>query len=93
LFGAQFATADAAAPSFKGRFPWAIIILDFVCFEHRLVVEIDGPSHEAQEQRLADQNRDVWLREQGFRVLRLQNELVIASTELAMARIRDALTK
>ena len=63
------------------------------CFKHRLVVEIDGPSHEAQEQNLADQNRDVWLREQGFRVLRLQNELVIASTELAVARIRDALTK
>jgi very-short-patch-repair endonuclease len=41
----------------------------------------------------ADENRDAWLREQGFRVLRLPNELVIASTELAVAPIRDALAK
>jgi len=67
-------------------------ILDFVCFEHRLIVEIDGPSHDVLEQRLADEVRDVWLRDQGFRVLRLPNGLVIAPTELAVARIRDAMT-
>jgi very-short-patch-repair endonuclease len=66
-------------------------IVDFVCFEHRLVVEVDGPSHQVAEQRLADKARDAWLREQGFRVLRLPNELVFASTELAVARIRVAL--
>jgi very-short-patch-repair endonuclease len=33
-------------------------ILDFVCFEHRLIVEIDGPSHDVLEQRLADEVRD-----------------------------------
>jgi very-short-patch-repair endonuclease len=64
---------------------------DFVCSGRRLIVEIDGPSHDVQAQRLADEGRDVRLREQGFRVLRLPNELVIASTELAVARIRDAL--
>jgi Protein of unknown function (DUF559) len=31
--------------------------LDFVCFEHRLVVEIDGPSHQVRQQRLADEMR------------------------------------
>ena len=31
---------------------------------------------------------DVWLQDQGFQVLRLPNELVIASTELAVARVR-----
>jgi len=76
---------------FQRQVPLGNHIVDFVCFEHRLIVEIDGPSHEVQEQRLADEGRDVWLREQGFRVLRLPNELVIASTELAVARIRDAL--
>ncbi len=69
-----------------GRF-----IADFVCFGRRLVVEIDGPSHQNEEQRPADLARDAWLREQGFRVLRLPNELVIGSTELAVARIREAL--
>jgi very-short-patch-repair endonuclease len=78
---------------FQRQVPRGNHILDFVCFERRLVVEIDGPSHEITEQRLADEDRDAWLGEQGFRVLRLPNELVIVSTELAVARIRDAMTK
>ena len=68
-------------------------IVDFVCFEARLIVEIDVPSHQAPARRLADAARDAWLRGQGSRVMRLPNEIVIASTELAVARIRDALRK
>jgi len=77
---------------FQRQVPLGNFILDFVCFERRLVVEIDGPSHAVPAQRLADETRDAWLREQGFQILRLPNELVIASTELAVARIRDAMT-
>src|SRR5208282_3254350 len=77
---------------FQRQVPLGNFILDFICFERRLVVEIDGPSHAVPEQRLADETRDAWLREQGFQVLRLPNELVIASTELAVARIREAMT-
>jgi len=43
------------------------------------------------KQQADDRERDAWLRDQGYRVLRLPNELVIASTELAVARIRAAL--
>jgi len=67
-------------------------IVDFVSFDRRLIVEIDGPTHESAEQRTKDHERDAWLREQGFQVLRLPNELVIASTELAVARICAALS-
>ena len=66
-------------------------IVDFLCAQHRLVVEIDGPSHASLEQQARDRERDAWLGEQGYRILRLPNELVIASTELAVARIRAAL--
>ena len=68
-------------------------LVDFVCFERRLVVEIDGPSHDSEEQKAADAARDAWLSRQGFRILRLPNELVIGSTELAVARISAALTE
>jgi very-short-patch-repair endonuclease len=66
-------------------------IVDFVCFERRLVVEIDGPSHDSKERKAGDAVRDAWLRAERFRVLRMPNELVIGSTELAVARIRAAL--
>jgi very-short-patch-repair endonuclease len=67
-------------------------IADFVCYERRLIVEIDGPSHESAEQQAKDRARELWLQEQGFRILRLPNELVIASTELAVAHIRAGLS-
>jgi very-short-patch-repair endonuclease len=66
-------------------------IVDFVCFERRLVVEIDGPSHGSPTAVQSDRARDVWLSAQGFRVLRLTNELVIGSAELAVVEIRRAL--
>jgi len=67
--------------------------VDFVSFGRRLVVEIDGPSHQSEEQRAADAARDAYLSRQGFRILGLPNELVIGSTELAVARIRAALAE
>ncbi len=76
---------------FQRQVPLRAYIVDFICFERCLVVEIDGPSHDDAERIAADRLRDAWLQEQGFRVLRLPNELVIGSTELAVARIRDAL--
>jgi very-short-patch-repair endonuclease len=66
-------------------------IVDFVCFERRLIVEVDGPSHDDADQQAKDRERDAWLREHDYRVLRLPNGLVIAATELADTRIRAAL--
>jgi very-short-patch-repair endonuclease len=45
-------------------------IADFVCLRHRLIVEADGPTHDAS---LHDAERDAFLREQNFRVLRFAN--------------------
>jgi very-short-patch-repair endonuclease len=76
---------------FRRQTPIGNYIVDFLCFERRLIVEIDGPTHEDEEQRRKDRERELWLKEQGYRVLRLQNELVIASTALAVEQIRVAL--
>ena len=45
-------------------------IADFVCLRHRLIIEADGPTHDAS---LHDIERDAFLREQNFRVLRFPN--------------------
>ena len=44
-------------------------IADFVCLRHRLIVEADGPFHDAER----DAIRDAWLTAQRFRVLRFSN--------------------
>src|SRR5215212_1175803 len=45
-------------------------IVDFVCLEARLVVEIDGPLHERENRKQKDALRQRWLEQEGYRVLR-----------------------
>jgi len=60
---------------FKRQQPIGAYIVDFVCFECGLVVEIDGGQH--ADDVSADQLRSKWLQSQGFRVLRFWNNEVI----------------
>jgi very-short-patch-repair endonuclease len=46
-------------------------IVDFCCREIRLIVELDGMSHE--EKNDPDARRERWLTEQGYRIVRLTN--------------------
>ncbi len=78
-------------PKFRRQVPMGRYVVDFVCFEKRLIVESDGPVHDTPEQIAYDQVRDDWLRSQGFIVLRLPDDLVVGATEIAVQRIRQAL--
>jgi very-short-patch-repair endonuclease len=80
-----------AGHKFRRQMPLGGYIVDFVCLEQRLTVEIDGPSHQTGEQRGRDAARDAWLAANNFRVLRLSNDLVIGTPELAEQRILEAL--
>jgi very-short-patch-repair endonuclease len=69
-----------------GRF-----IVDFVAPGARLVVEVDGGYHTLR--RTADARRDRALRRLGYRVLRLETELVLKHPEQAIALIHEALSR
>jgi very-short-patch-repair endonuclease len=53
-------------------------ILDFVCYEHRLIVEADGSQH---AESADDIERDAWLVEQGFKVMRFWNGDILTNIE------------
>jgi len=76
---------------FRRQVPIGRYVADFLCVEHRLVVELDGPPHEDEEQKRHDASRDAWLRERVYRVLRLGNELVIGGGDIALDMIRAAI--
>ncbi|MGE0609383.1 MAG: endonuclease domain-containing protein [Pirellulales bacterium] len=65
--------------SFKCRrqAPIGPYVADFVCWECRLIVEIDGAHHAEPEQQAHDERRTRWLAAQGYRVLRFGNEAVL----------------
>lgn len=56
---------------FRRQVPLGRYILDFACFEPRVVVEMDGGQHD--EQRDYDAARTAWLESQGFAVVRFWN--------------------
>jgi very-short-patch-repair endonuclease len=54
---------------FRRQAPFQSFILDFVCFEKRLVIEIDGSQHASSR---CDAARDAVLGTEGFRIARLE---------------------
>jgi very-short-patch-repair endonuclease len=58
---------------FRRQAPIGPYVVDFVCFAARLVVELDGNSH---DDVVADHDgrRQAWLESQGFKVLRLSTD-------------------
>jgi very-short-patch-repair endonuclease len=61
-------------------------VVDFLCLRHRLIVEADGPFHEAEE----DAVRDAWLAAHGFQVLRFDNRTINAFDDQVADKILDA---
>ncbi|WP_342736001.1 DUF559 domain-containing protein [Bradyrhizobium sp. B117] len=59
---------------FRRQVPFKKYILDFVCFDKRLVIEIDGSQH-AESQR--DAARDAILSSEGFSIARYWNNDVL----------------
>lgn len=74
---------------FRRQVPLGCYIVDFVAPQAKLVVEVDGRCHE--QRRVADARRDRKLARLGYRVLRLQAELVLKQQPVAMALVRRAL--
>ena len=69
---------------FRRQHPYFRYILDFVCLERRLVVEVDGGQHAGSQE---DAQRDRFLAEGGFRVLRFWNNDVLTQTQAVAEEI------
>jgi very-short-patch-repair endonuclease len=70
---------------FKRQKPMGRYIVDFVCLERFLIIEVDGGQHQAADRDVA---RDRYFEGRGFRVLRFWNHEVLRETEAVLERIR-----
>ena len=61
---------------FRRQAPFKGYYLDFVCFKHRLVIEVDGQVHQLDEQIRHDRIRDAVLAKEGFVTLRFDNAAI-----------------
>ena len=75
---------------FRRQVPLGKYIADFVCFEANLIVEVDGGQHNQNEY---DEKRTVWLKTQGYNVIRFWNNDVLTSSYEVCSVILDACFK
>ena len=79
-----------ASLSFRRQVPIGPYIVDFVSQQHRLIIEIDGGQHAAEQTR--DQQRDEWLGSKGYQVLRFWNSEVLRNRPGVLQTIVDSVT-
>jgi very-short-patch-repair endonuclease len=74
---------------FRRQVPIGRFIVDFVCHQARLIVEIDGGQHDPSSEREAGRTR--FLQGEGYRVLRFWNNEVLDNPEGVRAAIAENL--
>lgn len=71
LDGLKFVPQEPIGPFFA----------DFVCREKKLVIEVDGATHSSERELAYDQRREHYLRDAGYRIVRVTNEDVFRNLE------------
>jgi len=74
---------------FRRQRPIGPYIVDFVCLEQQLIIELDGGQH--LDHQAYDSVRDRYLRDQGFQVLRFWNSDILTNFESVEQAIWTAL--
>ena len=77
-----------ASYKFRRQLPIGQYIVDFVCLNAKLIIELDGSQHAENPYDLA---RDAYLRQQGFRLLRIWNNELLATPDAVLDAIWHAL--
>ncbi|MGD0191352.1 MAG: endonuclease domain-containing protein [Rhizomicrobium sp.] len=76
---------------FRRQQPIGPYIVDFICFEAKLVVELDGEQHDQPDNAAADAVRTAYLEGRGFRVMRFWNRQLDESLDSVVETIFRAI--
>lgn len=71
---------------FSRQMPVGPYFADFLCRELKLVVELDGYSHDLRAGY--DATRDRWMADNGYQVMRIANHAVVQDLESVMLAVR-----
>jgi len=76
---------------FRRQQPIGKYIVDFVSFDKKVIIEIDGGQHNEDRIVGQDEIRTAWLNSQGFRVIRFWNNEVLDNLEGVLFQIQAVL--
>ena len=87
----HFLRAGKLGAKFRRQAAIGAYIVDFICFSHRLIVELDGPQHVEEEGQVHDARRTAWLASREFRVIRFRNHALDEDIWAVVDEIKRAL--
>ncbi len=76
---------------FRRQKPIGEYIVDFLCFEKKLIVELDGSQHNKDDSIKRDMTRDNLLTKNGFRILRFWNTDITTNLNGVLMKIKEEL--
>jgi len=76
---------------FRRQQPIGNYIVDFVSFEKKLIIEIDGGQHNYSQIINQDELRTDWLIKDGYQVIRFWNNEVLENLEGVLLKIKETL--
>ena len=72
---------------FRRQAPIGPYVVDFFCPAKRLIIELDGGHHNHDAVAERDSERQVWLEQEGYRVIRFWNSDVASDLNAVLERI------
>ncbi len=73
---------------FRRQHPMGKYIADFCCPEVKLIIELDGRGHDAEDQKEYDRMRSEYLQARHYRILRIRNHELRADLEVILQKIQ-----
>lgn len=74
---------------FRRQQPLGSYIVDFISFDKKLIIEIDGGQHNELKTIMKDNQRATWLQDEGFHVIRFWNNEVMQNIEGVLMKIKE----
>jgi very-short-patch-repair endonuclease len=88
LLWSKLRNGRCAGWKFRRQEPVGRYVVDFLCASIRLIVELDGRSHDEREAE--DNARQTYLEQMGFLVVRVGNDRLISDLDGVAEAIADA---
>jgi len=81
-----------AGYKFRRQKPIGYYVVDFICVERKLIIEIDGGQHKTLEGKKYDRRRSQFLQKQGYNVIRFWDNEVKQEMDEVLRVVNQALT-
>ncbi len=74
---------------FRRQYSIGNFVVDFYCHTLRLVIELDGWTHDFEKTQNKDKFKQAYLESNGYRVLRITNDEVFGDVEVLLKKITE----